>query len=484
MAASFYWYDYETWGNDPSRDRPCQFAGVRTDTDLNEIGAPFVCYARPATDLLPQPEACLVTGITPEQALARGLPEAEFARAIQRELALPGTCSVGYNSHRFDERVNRWLFYRNLIDPYAHAWQHGNSRWDLIDVLRLAHALRPEGIHWPEREPGVASFKLEDLTAANAIAHEGAHDALADVRATLALARLLKAAQPRLFAYALKLRDKRFVADQLATGQPLLHSSQRYAAALGCIAPIVQVAQHPSQKNQALCFDLRQDPTQVLELSPDALQQCLFAQRNERPAGIERLPVKGVKINAAPMLAPMKTLTSAATAERWRIDPAQVAEHARRARHHHAEIAERLRNAYLAQDAATKPVTDDPDQMLYSGGFFSPQDRRLMDQLSALSPTELAEATPRFEDARLPTLLFRMRARSWPETLSADEREDWDAWRLERLTDPEAGAALTIDEYENSLARLRAECGNDPRALAILDRLAHWGERVMTAEDV
>ncbi len=480
MPSSFYWYDYETWGNDPARDRPCQFAGLRTDTDLNEVGEPLVLFARPAADLLPQPEACLVTGITPAHALAEGVPEAEFARTIQQALAAPGTCSVGYNSLRFDDRVNNWLFYRNLLDPYAHAWQHENSRWDLIDVLRLAHALRPEGIRWPEREPGVASFKLEDLTAANGVAHEGAHDALADVRATLALARLLRVAQPRLFAYALKLRDKAHVAERLAAGEPLLHVSQRYPAAQGCIAPVVQVARHPQNKNEVFCFDLREDPAQLLALPADELQLRLFSSNQDRPEGVERLPVKGVKLNASPMLAPIKTLTPAA-ADRWRIDLDQVSRHARQALDHRAEIDKRLGEAIAARDAG-RPTPTDPEQMLYSGGFFSNQDRRLMDELARLSPTELREARPRFEDARLPTLLFRMRARSWPETLSEAEREDWDAWRFERLTDPDAGASITIDAYDAKLASLRAERGADPRALAILDQLKAWGEELMSAE--
>ncbi|MBK1617094.1 exodeoxyribonuclease I [Lamprobacter modestohalophilus] len=479
MAASFYWYDYETWGSDPALDRPCQFAGLRTDADLNVVGEPLLLFARPAADLLPQPEACFVTGMTPDQALEQGLPEAEFARLIQQALATPGSCSVGYNSLRFDDRVNNWLFYRNLLDPYAHAWQNGNSRWDLIDVLRLAHALRPQGIQWPEREPGVTSFKLEALTAANAIEHVGAHDALADVRATLALARRLKAAQPRLFAYALNLRDKAYVAELLASGAPLLHVSARYAAAQGCIAPVLKVATNPSQKNQVICFDLRQDPAQLLDLSAEALQQRLFTRREDLPTGVERLPAKGVKINASPMLAPLKTLTPDAAA-RWQIDLEQVAVHAARADQHRREIAERLGRAFSAQPALQSSA--DPERMLYTGGFFSDQDRRLMDQLGRLTPSELAQAQPRFEDSRLPTLLFRMRARSWPETLSEDEREDWDAWRFERLTEPHAGASITIDDYEAKLASLRAERVGDENALALLDRLERWGEHVMTAE--
>src|SRR5690554_3991737 len=183
-ATTFYWHDYETFGVDPARDRPVQFAGLRTDAQLNPIGEPLVIYARPADDYLPHPKACLVTGITPQEALAKGLPEREFIRLIHEELAQPGTCGVGYNSLRFDDEVTRYTLYRNFYDPYAREWQNGNSRWDIIDMLRAAYALRPEGIVWPQREDGLVSFKLEELTAANGISHEAAHGALSDVHAT------------------------------------------------------------------------------------------------------------------------------------------------------------------------------------------------------------------------------------------------------------------------------------------------------------
>lgn len=246
---SFLWHDYETWGADPSRDRPCQFAAIRTDADLNPVGAPLLLYCRPATDLLPHPEACLLTGITPQLAERKGLIEAEFAARINSALSLAGTCGVGYNSMRFDDEVTRNLLNRNLLDPYAREWRNGNSRWDLIDVLRLAHALRPEGLVWPTHEDGTTSFKLEALTAANGIDHGQAHDALGDVRATIGLARALRRAQPRLFDYALTLRDKRRVRALLERRTPLLHVSARYPAAQGCIAPILPLAAHPTNPN-------------------------------------------------------------------------------------------------------------------------------------------------------------------------------------------------------------------------------------------
>lgn len=479
MALSFYWHDYETWGRDPAVDRPCQFAGQRTDTELQPIGPPQVWYCRPADDCLPHPQACVLTGISPQRALDAGLRESDFAAAIQHQLARPGTCGVGYNSLHFDDQVTRFLFYRNLLDPYAHAWQGGNSRWDLIAVLRLAHALRPAGLVWPERAPGQTSFRLQDLSAANAIPHADAHDALADVTASIALARRLRQAQPRLFDYALGLRDQaRVRALLLDQPQPLLHCSQRYPAAQGCIAPIAALAPHPEQPKQILCFDLRQDPSQLLDLDLPTLRQRLFTPVAELPAGQSRLPLKGVRINAVPMLAPMSTL-SASAAARWAIDPAQVTRHAAIWQAQAAAIAAKVQAIYRVEAHTRAPVSPDPERQLYQG-FFGADDRRRMAHLRTLDPAELAAAAPRFEDPRLPTLFFRWRARNWPETLSAAEREDWEAWRRERLTDPAAGASLTLADYHEQLAALRQTHAADPAVQDLLAALAAWAERLMS----
>jgi exodeoxyribonuclease-1 len=164
---TFLWHDYETFGVVPRRDRPAQFAGVRTDAELNEIGEPLMIYCKPAPDYLPSPESCLITGITPQLCLERGLPEHEFAARIEAACSQPGTIGVGYNTIRFDDEVTRFLFWRNLIDPYGREWQNDCGRWDLLDVVRLCYALRPEGIEWPKKEDGTQSFRLEDLARAN-----------------------------------------------------------------------------------------------------------------------------------------------------------------------------------------------------------------------------------------------------------------------------------------------------------------------------
>ena len=117
MTTTLYWHDYETTGATPARDRPSQFAGVRTDEALNVIGEPLVIYCQPPRDILPHPVASLVTGITPQLAESEGLPEREFISRIHAELAQPGTCGVGYNSIRFDDEVTSYTCYSKFIDP-------------------------------------------------------------------------------------------------------------------------------------------------------------------------------------------------------------------------------------------------------------------------------------------------------------------------------------------------------------------------------
>ncbi len=479
MALTFYWHDYETWGTDPRRDRPAQFAGIRTDADLNIIGKPLVQYCKPADDMLPHPEACLVTGITPQYALANGVCEAEFFDAIHREMAHPGTCTVGYNNIRFDDEFTRYGLYRNFFDPYAREWQSGNSRWDLIDVVRLTRALRPDGIKWPTHEDGVTSFRLEELTKANGIDHAEAHDALSDVYATIAMAKLIKERQPRLFEHQLKMRNKRMVAELLnvTSKQPVLHVSSKYPARDGCIAPVAPLLNHPVNKNSVVVYDLRVDPTPLLELGVEEIRQRVFTARDDLPEGVERIPLKEVHINKCPVVVPMSTLTDAAATE-WRIDMAEAERHLNMLRQ--ARLDGKLRQLYSGQEFA--PITD-PDQALYSGGFFSDADRRLMEYVRTAPVEELADLEPAFEDARLPEMLFRYRARNWPQTLSADEKMRWDEFRLDRLSNTQADAGITLDDYRSRLARMMIDPGLGERELVILSELADWPDEISVTDN-
>jgi exodeoxyribonuclease-1 len=312
MKDSFYWHDYETFGAQPSVDRPSQFAGLRTDFELNIIGEPLVIYCKPQMDILPSPQACLITGITPQHALENGLDEPEFIAQIHQQLATPRTCGVGYNSIRFDDEVTRYSLYRNFYDPYQREWQNGNSRWDLIDLMRATRALRPEGIEWPDHQEGSPSFKLEDLTQANGIGHEDAHDALSDVTATIAVAKLVKNTQPKLFDYFLQGRGKIAAAKlvNLNTQKPFFHCSGMLPKARLYSALMMPLAAHPENKNSVICIDLMADPEKLIKLDQEDIKRLVFSSAQELSDNEERIPLKEVHLNKAPILASPKVVDS------------------------------------------------------------------------------------------------------------------------------------------------------------------------------
>lgn len=478
MIRSFYWHDYETFGADPVRDRPSQFAGVRTDADLNIIEEPLVIYCRPSDDYLPSPEACLITGITPQQALQEGWPETDFIRQINEAFSQPGTCVVGYNNLRFDDEVTRHTLYRNLRDPYAREWQNGNSRWDIIDMVRLTYALRPEGIKWPRKEDGSPSFRLEDLTRANGISHTQAHDAMSDVEATLALARLIREKQPRLFEFALNNKDKQSARAMLdsAAMKPVFHVSSKYPASLGCCALVAPVAEHPDNQNLVIVYDLREDPTELLQASPEQIRERVFTSQAELGEGTSRFPLKGVQLNKCPVLAPaimLKTLSAEKLAG-LQLDGDRLRRHLAMLRES-GDLAQRVADAF-----ARTPPGDrtDPDEQLYSGGFISRTDREKLNWVLQQTPEELGGLEVRFEDERLQEMLFRYRARNYPETLTDEEQERWEAFRRQRLMEPGKGW-LSLEAFGQELQRLAGLPDMPPEKMHILEELHLYGESLI-----
>ena len=473
-AQTYFWHDYETFGADPRRDRPAQFAGVRTDTDFNIIGEPLVLYCRPPTDMLGHPEATLITGITPQYALEHGVPEPEFISAILTEMAAPGTCSVGYNNLKFDDEITRHALWRNFHDPYAREWQHGCSRWDIIDMVRLTYALRPDGIEWPRRDDGAPSFKLEHLARANNLAQERAHDALSDVHATIELARLIRDAQPRLFEFVRDNRGKHAARRYLDmdSRRPALHVSARFPAANGCLSPVMPIAAHPSNDNSVIVYDLRVDPAPLLAASPDEIHERLFTPSEDLPEDAPRIALKGVQLNKCPVLAPFEMLREA-EAERLHLDIPTCRRHWK-AIHDQRDAIEA--KAHAVFDApAFEPATD-PEAALYDG-FVGDDDRALADKVRHASAEELAQGSIVFKDNRLNELLLRYRARHYPDTLADAERDDWNNGRAKRLEyAPDGG--LTLDEYDETIAWLMQRVQGQPARLQLLLDLKAWSDRL------
>lgn len=455
-APTFVWHDYETFGIHPGLSRPAQWAAIRTNLDLDILDRQMH-HCQPTPDVWPSVGACLVHGITPQAALESGLPEPAFAAWVHATLSQPSTCAVGYNSLAFDDEFTRFLLYRNFYPPYGHEYEQGNARFDLIKALHLAHALRPDGLHWPKREDGATSFKLTDLTAANGLAHERAHDALSDVEATIGLARLLKAAQPRLWDYALSMRDKQKVLKLLdvANHPVLVHTSQKIGSQRGNIGLFTPLAQHPKNPKEILCVDVMQDPTPWLHLEAEGLRAAIFSPKQEGVESQPRLRLKGIAINRVPMLAGLNVLTPE-TCQRWSLCPDTAQ------RHRDAWVKVRVNIAAKLQQvfSVDYPAHADPEAALYAG-FLSRKDERTRAEVLKTPPEALADL--QFDDERYQALLFRYRARHFPHTLKADEQAQWRAWRAQK------DRPVYVEEIQQSCgqrpdvaAALLAWCGASP----------------------
>ena len=472
MANTLYWHDYETFGIDPSRDCPSQFAGVRTNENLDIIGEPLSVYCQPPQDRLPVPMACLVTGITPQLALDKGLPEKAFIEQVHREFSVPGTCGVGYNSIRFDDEVTRYALYRNFYDPYEREWKQGNSRWDIIDMVRLARALRPEGIEWPNYENGSPCFKLERLTEANSISHDSAHDALSDVLATIAMAKLIMTRQPKLYHYIYQCRLKRKVAElvDLRHRKPFLHVSGRLPRENGYTALMMPLARHPTNKNSIICFNLMGKVEALLNLSAEEIQQGLFTRAEVLPEDVERIPLKGVQLNRCPVVATPKLL-DASSAKRLDISIEQCEKNWHLLQQH--DLSSKLEQVFSSH----YEQVSNPERRLYDG-FLDDVDKGLLPEVRRASAAELVSDSIHFRDERYQQLLFLYRAKNYPETLNEGERHKWEEIRFQRLTNPSEGF-LTLDAYSAKISELLAEEETSERDRNILWALEEWGSQIL-----
>jgi exodeoxyribonuclease-1 len=216
------------------------------------------------------------------------------------------------------------------------------------------------------------------------------------------------------------------------------------------------------------------DPSMLAELEPQAIAERLFARAADLPEGVDRPGLKSIHINRSPVVVTPKLLDPA-TAERLGIDVAQCRVH-RQQLQSLPGLVEKLGQVYAGREM---PAITDPDRMLYSGGFFTDVDKRVMDKVRAATPEALRDESFVFEDARLPEMLFRYRARNFPESLTPEESAQWEEFRFQYLTDPEAGASITMDEYHARIEALQADASLGPEQQQLLQQLLEYGDELL-----
>lgn len=483
MAPSILWYDLETFGVDPKHDRIAQFACIRTDEKLEEIDEPRKLYCRPPMDYLPSPAACMVHGISPQTAFELGLDEYDFALGLLKEFSRPGTTAVGYNSIHFDEEFIRHLLYRNLFDPYAREYADGNSRWDIINLLRAAHDLRPEGIVWPRDEEGKPLFKLEALSKANGLDHSSAHDALSDIRATIDLARLVRLRQGRLYDWYFSHRKRESLKPliNLSARRMLIHTSAEYSSPRGCSTLIAPVGIDPANRNQLIAIDLRFDPGELVSLSAEEIRGRVFTKAGESDK--PRVPLSRIRLNHCPFLAPLSTLSREAET-RLGLDRELCAE---RLSFIGASpgLVDTLMKVF--DEPLPAPVSDEPEISLYTGGFIPPADRAKLERFHAdlaergRSPEALMELkrslfAAKFKDERILRLAGRLFARNFPETLSESERLKWRDFCLASIQFPSSEGATELADYKRLAETLLTDSDTPAPRRAMAHALLEWGK--------
>ena len=478
---SFYWHDYETFGLSREERFPAQFAGIRTDLAMNPMGEGDVLYCRPAPDMLPSPDSCLLTGILPQYCEEHGLPEPQFALEVCRRLSVPGTIGIGYNSISFDDEVTRFLFWRNFLPPYQREFQNDCSRWDLYPVVLACWALRPEGIRWPLRKDWEDrlnakrilsaaresqeghTFKLECLSAENGLLHAKAHDALSDVEATIALARHLSTRKPRFWEWALGNRGKVAVRRALESG-PVLWVTPHARETRGFIRVVRMIGGQRRNPNCAVVWDLMQDPDILFSMSEEEIRETAVG-------GGSGDAVYSMQVNKCPFVCPNLRVLPPERAEQFGIDLEKIALH--ESKFNSKNLAWINSTIYSAlADEPEQKIRDDADVALYSSGFPSKSDERMIQRVLPLDGEQLAEALAGgriyFENPVYSELLFRFRARNFPRTLSETEQEQWQQSVRQRLSGRLSAFDQTLSAYERQL---------DERAAPLLDKLKQWRSR-------
>ncbi len=482
MKASYYFYDLETSGLNPRIDRAMQFAGQRTDLDFNPIGEPDNILIKLADDTLPSPSAIMVTGITPQATLADGMSEPEFCRYFSKQIATPNTTIMGYNSVRFDDEFMRHTLWRNFYDPYEWQWQDGRSRWDMLDVVRLTRALRPEGIKWPVTPEGYSTNRLELITKLNGIEHEHAHDALADVIALIEVTKLIKAKQPQLYDFLYSKRGKREVASLVDPNapRPFVYASGRYPGKYEKTTVAYPVA--PAENGAVWVYDLRYNLDDLLQGEAAAREagtidfEKPWHDRDPWEKGF--LPImKKMQYNRCPAIAPLGVLEKENGWEKIQLSKETIEKNLKSLLAH-PEFVQRI----TSKNRPEYPPALDAESALYDG-FLEQQDRILCAAVRNNDVEDLTNFSPHFQDERLAELLVHYKAKGYPASLNSAETEQWEQYRTERLQRQAKPFFADLQRIKTQLAKGETFNGKSAdECNYLVEELRLWYESIAPGE--
>lgn len=476
MKESYFFYDLETTGFSASNDRIMQFAGQRMSAELTPIEKPYNILIKQSPEILPSPDAILLTGILPEKCNKEGVTEAEFSNIFNHQIATPNTIFVGFNNIRFDDEFIRYTNYRNFYDSYEWHWSNGRSRWDILGLVMMTRALRPEGIEWPVNEDRRSINKLVDLASSNGLLHESAHDALSDVSATAELAKLIKQKQPRIFDYLLNIRSKDKVLQVIDSGDSYVYSSRHYSDQF-LATTIVRTLSIDRQASTAQVYDLRQDPEEIIDLSVEQLVDLWTYDKDKKDRPV--LPINTMKYNRCPTVADIRVVNDE-TADRLSLDMDHIKKNEITLHKYAKQITEKVLKAVkllddIQEQKQRNKTISSVDSQLYSG-FFSNTDRSKFEVARTEAATD-HPTQPDFSDQRLDQIFKLYRARNFGERLTKEEIIWWHDIVCAKLT-TKKDSETKIARYFSELQSFRKEYAKDIRKLETIDNLEAYARSI------
>lgn len=430
----FIWHDYETSGINKALDRPVQFAAIKTDNYLKPTGEQWDFYCKLTNDIIPKASAMVLTRINPFYLEKEGLEEYEFAKKIFDIMIEPNTCSLGYNTIKFDDEVTRNLFYRNFFEIYDRENKNGNSRWDLIDLTRAFYAISPDGLKWPKKDDGTPDFKLENLAKENDLIQEQAHNALSDVRATLNLAQILRKNNKDLFDYIYLMKSKeniiQLMDDNLKQYKLLGWVSSFVKANQGCLTFIQPFLKVKNFGEQYWCVDFTSSEEAFNELIQNP-KKCLLNKFKKQD---DEISLGGALCQIRPNKSPIIIHPS----KLKKVDWGRLGISGDEIKQRYAKIQSFLKNEEWLKEIneaiyelpKIEPYID-VEQKIYQGNFLSYDDKRRCSLIRG-KKEPIDKMWPKFSDERMSELLFRYKNRHSIET-TEKEKADWKEWVKKKL---------------------------------------------------
>ena len=439
----FLFYDLETTGVSKAHDQVLQFAAIRCDQNLNQVETPSNLFCKPRNDVFPSPSAILANRLDFRKCKREGLSEFEFALAAHDVLRRPNTFIAGYNSKKFDDELMRFLFYRNLIDPYKWGYERENKRIDVMDQILLAHVFNREvGLEFPVVD-GQVSLKLEHIAEDNHFDARNHHDALNDATNTRSIMEIIRNQRPKLFEYALQRVNEEENRKLITESELFCHVSTIYGYANNCVSIQRFLCFHPIIRKRLLTWNLTYDPLELLKRSPQEIAQNLYLNKEQKAFEIG---FGEITLNQTPMV-----LKYSLNQSNLEVEKEKIQDNLEKLRGVEQQLSDLAEATYQIKDP---PQVQDVDASLYDSAFFPDRNNniRLIDEVIQ-NPMDFDHRE--IQNKRYSELLLRLQGRNHYEQLSPQNQDEYNRYRREKLLSEEKKDWMTHEQFKNELGDLK-----------------------------